>query len=58
MGDLPVYSGSFGDIWRGVYNERPVAIKGLRVYRKGDIREIKRVGCDKSGIPAQVNLPR
>lgn len=46
MDDLPVNSGGFGDVWRGVYDEQPVAIKGLRVYREGDIREVKRVGCD------------
>ena len=48
MGDLPVTSGGFGDVWRGVYDKQPVAIKGLRIYREDDIREIKQVECDNS----------
>lgn len=43
MGDIPVSSGAFGDVWRGVYGEQPVAIKGLRVYKATDVRKIRRV---------------
>jgi hypothetical protein len=43
MGDLPVSSGAFGDVWRGVYGEQSVAIKGLRVYKEADIRKTRRV---------------
>lgn len=46
--DFPVNSGRFGDVWRGVYDEQLVAIKGLRIYREDDVREIKRVGWDDS----------
>jgi hypothetical protein len=46
MEELPVNSGGFGDVWRGVYDGQRVAIKGLRIYKENDIREIKRVGCD------------
>lgn len=43
MGNIPVSSGTFGDVWQGVYGEQPVAIKGLRIYKEADIRKIKRV---------------
>lgn len=43
MEDIPVSSGTFGDVWRGVYGKQSVAVKGLRVYKAADIRKIKRV---------------
>ena len=39
----PVASGGFGDVWEGTYNDKPVAIKALRVYRGEDIRKVRKV---------------
>ncbi|KAF9651282.1 kinase-like protein, partial [Thelephora ganbajun] len=41
--ELPVNYGSFGDVWRGVYDGKHVAIKGLRTHGKDNVCEIKRV---------------
>ena len=38
----PVASGGFGDVWEGIYNDKWVAIKALRVY-EGDMQKVKKV---------------
>ena len=40
---LPLYSGGFGDVWKGIFHDREVAIKLLKVYQRNQ-EEIKRVG--------------
>jgi len=39
----PVASGGYGDVWEGIYNDKPVAIKTLRVYRDDDVRKVSKV---------------
>ena len=39
----PVASGGFGDVWEGIYNDKRVAMKALRVYKKEDVQEVKKV---------------
>lgn len=41
--EYPIISGSFGDVWEGIYNDKRVAIKALRVYKTDDVRKVKRV---------------
>ena len=39
----PVASGGFGDVWEGICNDKRVAIKALRVYKKEDVQKVKKV---------------
>jgi len=41
----PRYSGAFADVWKGQYQGREVAVKGLRVALMDDPKKIRRVGC-------------
>ena len=43
MGEHPVASGGFGDVWKGAYSGRDVAIKDLRVYKRDDEHKVERV---------------
>jgi len=47
LGNSPVASGGFSDVWPGVYgeDESTVAIKVVRYYESDDIQKIKRVSC-------------
>ena len=40
----PLCHGAFADLWKGQYRGRDVAAKTLRVYSKGDVGRIRRVG--------------
>ena len=45
LGDSPISSGGFSDVWPGVYEgDKSVAIKVIRYYDYENIRKIKRVG--------------
>ena len=39
----PVASGALGDVWEGIYNDKRVAIKALRVYKDDDVRKVRKV---------------
>ena len=39
-GEHPVVSGSFGDVWEGIHDNKPVTIKAVRVYKPDDVKEI------------------
>ena len=41
--EFPVACGSSSDVWEGVYGDKRVAIKALRVYKNGDIRRVRKV---------------
>ena len=41
--EYPVASGGFGDVWEGIYNEKPVAIKVFRVYKDEDVQKVRKV---------------
>ena len=43
VGEHAVAYGGFGDVWRGTYSGRDVAIKALRVYKNDDVYKVKRV---------------
>ena len=44
LGDSPISSGGFSDVWPGAYEEdKSVAIKTIRYYMENDIRKVKRV---------------
>jgi len=40
----PLYRGGYADVWKGKYQDRPVAVKILRVYSTSDFEKIMRVG--------------
>lgn len=50
MGSCAVASGGFGDVWKGTYDERHVAIKALRVYKHDDMHKVKRVALHVTAI--------
>jgi len=39
----PVAYGGFSDVWEGIYKNKRVAIKSLRVYKGSDVRKVKKV---------------
>jgi len=39
----PVARGGFGDVWEGIYNDKRVAIKALRIYKDEDVQKVKKV---------------
>ena len=39
----PVASGGFGDVWEGIYDDKRVAIKALRVYKRDGVQKVKKV---------------
>lgn len=43
VGEWPFDSGGFGDVWKGTYEGRDVAIKALRVYKNEGKRQASRV---------------
>lgn len=44
LGDSPVSSSNFSDVWPGMYEEdKSVAIKVMRYYESDDIRTVKKV---------------
>jgi len=51
MGESPVSSGGFSDVWTGAYRDgegdesKYVAIKVLRYCQSDDVRPIKKVKC-------------
>ena len=42
--DAPLYCGGFGDVWKGEYQGRHVAVKVLRVYSTSDFFKVTSVG--------------
>lgn len=38
-------SGGFADVWKGEYNGKEVAAKGLRIYLTSDLEQIRKAGC-------------
>ena len=38
--EYPVASGSFGEVWEGIHNDKRIAIKALRVYRTDDVKKV------------------
>jgi len=41
--EQPVCYGGFADVWKGWYQDKEVAAKVLRLRRKGDLEQIRRV---------------
>jgi len=41
----PLYRGGFGDVWKGEYCDREVAIKVLRTYSNSELQRIIGVSC-------------
>ena len=39
----PVASGGFGDVWEGIYIDKRVAMKALRMYKENDVQKVKKV---------------
>ena len=39
----PVASGGFCDVWEGIYHDKWVAIKALRIYKEDDVRKVTKV---------------
>ena len=39
----PVACGGFSDVWEGIYDEKRVAIKALRLYKGDDVRKVRKV---------------
>ena len=42
--EVPLFHGSFSDVWKGRYQGRDVAAKVLRIGTRNDLERIKRVG--------------
>jgi hypothetical protein len=42
-GSAPVAGGGFGDVWEGMYNDRQVAIKVLRMYQVDEPEKLIKV---------------
>ena len=47
----PVTGGGFSDVWEGIYDDKRVAIKALRLYKGDDIRTVSKVSHTVSPIP-------
>ena len=47
----PVAGGGFSDVWEGIYDDKRVAIKALRVYKGDDIRKVRKVSHPAFPIP-------
>ena len=43
LGDHPVASGGFADVWLGEYKEQQVAIKAFRVYGRVNLDAVEKV---------------
>ena len=41
--EVAVASGGYGDVWEGIYNDKRVAIKALRIYRVDDVQKVAKV---------------
>lgn len=41
--EFPIASGGYGDVWEGIYNDKRVAIKALRIYKDDDVRKVAKV---------------
>jgi len=54
--EVAVASGGYGDVWEGIYNDKPVAIKALRIYKDDDVRKVAKVTRPALPISAQENL--
>ena len=48
--EYPVASGSFGDVWQGIHNDKPVAIKALRVYKRDDVKKVVKASYPKFAV--------
>ncbi|KAF9643599.1 kinase-like protein [Thelephora ganbajun] len=53
----PVASGGFGDVWEGIYNDKRVAIKALRVYMVDNVRKVRKVFCKEVVIWRRISHP-
>jgi hypothetical protein len=51
MTEHPVAPGNFGDVHEGIYNDKRVAVKALRVYKEDDMWEVKKVTRPAFPIP-------
>ena len=46
LGDEPIYSGEWSEVWPGVYeDEKDVAIKIIRYYGVDNLQTVKKVRC-------------
>ena len=54
--ETAVASGGFGDVWEGIWNDKRVAIKALRVYKDDDIRKVVKV--THPAFPIPIGSPR
>ena len=51
MTKQPVASGTFSDIWRGIYNDKPVAVKALRGFKEDDARKVRKITRPMLPVP-------
>jgi len=54
--ECPVAYGGFGEVWEGIYDEKRVAIKALRVYKGDDERKLRKVSHPTFLIPTHPQL--
>jgi hypothetical protein len=54
--DIAIASGGFGDVWKGAYKGRRVAIKSLRVCMTDDLDYIKRVRANVQVCLIRIDL--
>jgi len=48
--EVPDYSGGFGEVWKGAYNETDVAIKRLRGVVASELEKRKEVCCSAQAV--------
>jgi hypothetical protein len=58
IGDNAYKSGGFGDVWRGRFKDRSVAIKVLKTYATDDLVKVKKVGYTSALQSDRVSLCR
>ncbi|KAH7918869.1 kinase-like protein [Leucogyrophana mollusca] len=52
-----VDGGTFGDVWKGDLDGRPVAVKKMRVFRSSEVRELMKAYTKEAVLWAQLSSP-
>ena len=56
MAEHPIAFGAFGDVWEGTYNDNRVAIKTLRLYKRSDLRKVRKVTHPVFQVPLDTSV--
>lgn len=50
-----LYTGGCGDVWKGEYRNREVAVKVIRTYSSSDLKKVIGVGCVSPSSRPSIN---